>query len=736
MLAKHINILILSLMALFGLTLTATAAPQALMLQGGDTAEIRCDGRRLVLERVDKTNVRATCRPANTQPTDTPEPEPSDTPSPEPSDTPIPEPTDESNGLSFDFESYAPGADPDGWLDTAANNSMAEDNDLFQVDDFNGQRVFGTSSTQTNIHSHLMNGELGNFSAYEYTGRMLITAAEGGVGLTFFSQYPQRDAYYRLRRYHNLAFHIEPHGTTMSGRTETNVVPDPNEWYRFRIQVEDTGSRTEVRAKIWPEFQPEPGDWQIDAYDDSSSRLTRGAVGIWSYTAGSKYWDDLTVEPLSSGPGPQPTDPAEPTDTPEPDPSDTPEPEPSDTPEPQPTDPPGPGEDYEIGIDLYELGAIQADIQQGMYDRPCTEEEHDPNRWHLLVSPEHQCHYDHHHGDDPHLVDDIFGPPGEWFNQPDRSISYPWQTFPAQTMYESNEAYAGQMENDLKHEGYGWVVRRNQPCPGENCITDFRLQYHGIFGAHGAVTRFHSYGFEARVCQNPDDPGSCGIVRNGGWADYGRLFTTDQISCGHGVQENYISLPADSLYFPIERPEARDEVRCHPIVTNISNYPDENPLAEWWAHSPGDRVRFQLRSFDPLGNINQSNPAQWQLFCDRDDLNCRYNQSIMTAWIGYVLPVPSSFENISLDQDRDGVTEFVGFTDRWGQPAMNCSEVGLDCIPAEYNNVVLNLYPDENGIPREARYLHHICSDCVRVDYDLSPAGEKWITWFYEYAGR
>jgi hypothetical protein len=520
-----------------------------------------------------------------------------------------------------------------------------------------------------------------------------------------------------LRRYHNLAFHLDPHGTTMTGgQTETSVVPAPNDWYNFRVQVQDTGSRTEVRVKIWPEFESEPNDWQINAYDDSSSRLTGGTIGVWSYTSGGKYWDDLTVGPLSSEPGP--------------------EPEPTDTPEPEPTDPPGPGEDYEIGIDLYELDAIQADIQYGVYNRPCTEEEHDPNQWHLLVSPEHQCHYDHHHGDDPHLVDDIFGPPGEWFERPYQSISYPWQTFPAQTMYESNEAYIGQMENDLKHEGYGWIVRRNQPCPDQNCITDFRLQYHGILGAHGAVTRFHSYSFEARACQNPNDPGSCGIIRNGGWADYGRLFTTDQISCNHDVQANFIDLPADTLYFPIDRPEARDEIRCHPTVTDLSSYPGSVPLAEWWAHSPGDLVRFQLRSFDPLGNIDQNDPSQWQLHCDTNDLDCRYNQSIMTAWIGYVIHLHEFRDGVSLDSDRNGRTDYLGYADRWGSPAAGCNESGLDCIPVEYNDVVLTLYPDENGVPKEARYTHDICDECVKVDYDLSPPGEKWITWFYKYVGQ
>ena len=78
----------------------------------------------------------------------------------------------------------------------------------------------------------------------------MITAPDGGIGVTFFSQYPNMDAYYRLKReYDSGEFHIAPHGTNVTGDIVTGVVPSPNIWYWFRILVEDTGSRTEIRAK-------------------------------------------------------------------------------------------------------------------------------------------------------------------------------------------------------------------------------------------------------------------------------------------------------------------------------------------------------------------------------------------------------------------------------------------------------------------------------------------------------
>jgi hypothetical protein len=100
----------------------------------------------------------------------------------------------------------------------------------------------------------------------------------------------------------------------------------------------------------------------------------------------------------------------------------------------------------EIGVDLDSLAEIKADIAEGLYDRPCTEAEHDRLAWHLLVNPELKCHYDHQHGDDPNLVNDIFGPPGEWFDQPGQSISYPWQTFKAPTAYAANDDYVADQQ--------------------------------------------------------------------------------------------------------------------------------------------------------------------------------------------------------------------------------------------------------------------------------------------------
>jgi hypothetical protein len=76
------------------------------------------------------------------------------------------------------------------------------------------------------------------------------------------------------------------------------VVAVANVWYRFKIQVEDTGTQTEIRAKVWSENDSEPVDWQAEAYDVSPTRLTSGTIGVWSMGSGNKYWDDMAVVTL------------------------------------------------------------------------------------------------------------------------------------------------------------------------------------------------------------------------------------------------------------------------------------------------------------------------------------------------------------------------------------------------------------------------------------------------------
>lgn len=438
-------------------------------------------------------------------------------------------------------------------------------------------------------------------------------------------------------------------------------------------------------------------------------------------------------------PTPAPTPQPIPDPVPVPTPTPTPVPTPTPTPVPPPTNPTGPiqiSNKAEVGIDLAKLNKEIVDVNNGVYDRPCTEAEHDPTKYHTLVNEEAKCHYDHQHNDDPNFVNDIFGQPGAWFGKPGQSISYPWQTFPAKTATESNDIYAKtlQLENDTKHEGSAWIVRRDQDCSQGNCVKDFRLQIHMDSSLH-AATRFHSYSLEARFCTNGNDLSTCGIVRYGGWMDFGRLVTSakpNDTACGNDNQ-NFIPVPADTQFFPIDRPEVRDEVRCHPYLTILPKEVGSQSLAEWWGHAAGE-TRIQVRSYNPYGNVDPNNPTAMLTFCKQTDAGCDFNGSILTAAMAYTEHIHEYEGNLPIDKDGNGRTDLKAYFTRFGDLNTSCKSASLDCIPFEWNNVPLNLDYNKDGKPEEARYQTPSCTNCQKVDYDISPTGKQWITWFYNMA--
>ncbi len=205
--------------------------------------------------------------------------------------------------LRESFDVHGTDAEPPGWRDTGANNSLVEDTSLFRTATVGATVAFGTTSTATNVHSHYDAPEAHGWADYRYRGRLLLTDTAGGVGVTVLSQYRSggADAYYRLRRYPGEpSFHVAPHGTTVEGVADTGIVPVANTWYWFLVEVEDTGTRTEIRAKIWVEGTPEPADFQVQVFDASATRLTAGTVGFWTMATGSKYLDDVEVESLAT----------------------------------------------------------------------------------------------------------------------------------------------------------------------------------------------------------------------------------------------------------------------------------------------------------------------------------------------------------------------------------------------------------------------------------------------------
>jgi hypothetical protein len=84
------------------------------------------------------------------------------------------------------------------------------------------------------------------------------------------------------------------------GSIIANIGGDEKRSVSLPVQAATDLDRVTVRARVWAEGSAEPGVWQAETYDESSTRITAGAGGVRTYGPGDKYFDDLVVRPLPS----------------------------------------------------------------------------------------------------------------------------------------------------------------------------------------------------------------------------------------------------------------------------------------------------------------------------------------------------------------------------------------------------------------------------------------------------
>lgn len=342
---------------------------------------------------------------------------------------------------------------------------------------------------------------------------------------------------------------------------------------------------------------------------------------------------------------------------------------------------------------------------------------HDPTAYHTLWNDVDGCHYDHEHKSSPHDVDDVLGT--DYYTWAGGEISYPWQTHAGGGAHHS-QPQAGQLENELKHTGYNWIVRNDMPCVpaagAVGCITDFRIQAHIVFSPVDAVVRFHSYWVEARVCL-PSDLNNCGTIRTGGWMDYGRLSVTTRQPNGQFTNV-WVPLPGD--------PPITDSTRrLHPGNSDAATNPLTTASESFWYGTrritegmtpPALFHTVHIAQGDIWQNIDAANPSATNLYC----YNCKYNGStIQMHQLGF--RVDQMIKPL-YDPDKNGRIDFNGYTDRFGRVVQGCSAAGLDCVPFQMVNVPIASYSyrdDGHGIGPSTK------------EYDIAPAGESWITYPY-----
>jgi hypothetical protein len=296
---------------------------------------------------------------------------------------------------------------------------------------------------------------------------------------------------------------------------------------------------------------------------------------------------------------------------------------------------------------------------------------HDNRAYHSLWDAARGCHYDHHHGDNPHEADAVLGT--EIYGIMGGEISYPWMTY----------SDAG-MENNLKHAGYFWHVRTVDACspnpaglPVEPCITSFRVLVHQHATGRDATVRYHSYVVEYATSDG-------GYALLGGWADYGDLHSPESTIV--------VDVPGNS-----------DSRTCAGVGRHKQHAPEgsqRNGLI-WYGASlqgpldecgPRGFVTVSVTIMDPWDYTSQSEPARFDDYqcynpADPHNGNCRQNATTLRPHL-IGLNMQTTIWNGLIDADGDGRVTWSGNADRYGRLLPSaCEGYSTDCAPVIFRNV-------------------------------------------------
>lgn len=372
----------------------------------------------------------------------------------------------------------------------------------------------------------------------------------------------------------------------------------------------------------------------------------------------------------------------------------------------------------------------------------CDDSAHNERAWHGLYNSELDCHYDHEHKMNPHDFDDVFGT--DFYTWAGGEVSYPWQTFAGASSNFESYIPDSCTENNCKHEGNKWLGYKNRTSEeqingalllGTHAITDARVHYHQIGGELGALTRFHSVWLEAKACYFGEvSAETCGTYQGGGWLDFGRL--------NYPKRGDYLPLPGDPVEFA-NTPAELAPYRIHSIGKNsLDSWQSEGNVYNYLPSDPEGKRRIRVghgihflqgespgetnaEHFGLLHGMNVYELSQfWCLDPVTHVLTCNNNNSaaaLFRTWVS----IPRDFDGSDLDEDgiQDGYVTFHLRTNRYGD-VVECSEIGLDCVPAIAEHFPVGGCKNPEGFCRAA---YRGSADQDAYDADTSPEGEWWI---------
>jgi len=181
-----------------------------------------------------------------------------------------------------DFESYADGAVPPGWVNAVAGT--------VSVTTLDGQKVLQKAPTDTIFKRARV--FIGPVTWSDYSFEADVRAATrrrqiGDVGIT-----AQR---YSLILYGNAQkLRLEPWEPETARTVNVPFSWKPDTWYRLKVRVENQANgQVHVLGKAWPRDETEPAAWLIDKTDPIGNRA--GAPGLFLDAQFGVYLDNFSL---------------------------------------------------------------------------------------------------------------------------------------------------------------------------------------------------------------------------------------------------------------------------------------------------------------------------------------------------------------------------------------------------------------------------------------------------------
>lgn len=311
---------------------------------------------------------------------------------------------------------------------------------------------------------------------------------------------------------------------------------------------------------------------------------------------------------------------------------------------------------------------------------------HNPKAYHGLWDSVRGCHYGQpewgHHGADPHVLDDVFGRQ-IYALMGGEGPGHPWQTRNAET---------GELENDVKHPGYYWIILKGLECTATNRITDVRMLVHQHTQLD-FMTQRHSLVMEVRGC---DPVHGIWYARLGGWHDRGDALVDGVPVVGGDV----------------------------PYDGNLeAQHSSTSPTQIWYTCLHGEAVLHQCIARASLSVHDAFDPTSFDNPMDVGDYACwpapacRSNATQLRSHLVAVEIVESLAAVV--DADGDGLANWAGYATRYGVPVAGCSAPGLDCVPMRFINLPVNVLYECDQVCAQTFFDH---------DFYKCLSGSVWVT--------